>query len=260
VIVLAVAAAAILVLLWLWSIICRGAVIGSVRDARQDKPINFKSAFTRGRESFGRLLLFDLFLLLLIISLTVIIAAIVLFIVFMAMAAGEAGSIILSILGLWLLAFLVFGLGCLACCTIWFVPWIFFGIILNYSTRAVVLEAMRPMAAFRRAWKVMIGNLSQTMLVFLVNLGLSIGAGIAILVAVGLGSVPSIIAWIFAYDQHWPVSLIAIASGLTVIPLTMILLAAAATNTYFSAYWTIAFEKLAGNDPTDGREIPAYKH
>ncbi|MDO8736146.1 MAG: hypothetical protein Q7K29_03585 [Thermoleophilia bacterium] len=254
VIVLAAAVLSLFVLLWLWSIVCRGAVISSVRDVRQDRPISFKSAFTRGRESFGRLLLFDLFLLLLIICLLVIIAAAVMFILFLLLVAGQTGSVILTILGLWLLAFLVFGLGCLACCTIWLVPWIFFGVILNYSTRAVVLEAMRPMAAFRRGWKVMIENLGQTMLMFLVNLGLSIGAGVAILIAVGLSSVPAIIAWILVYSQNWPISLIIVASVLMVIPLTMMLLATAASNTYFSAYWTIGFEKLSGNEPPDGPE------
>lgn len=256
VIILIVTAIILLLLVWLWSIVCRGAVIGCARDVRQQQKISFKSAFSRGRESFGRLLLFDLFLLLLIICLIIIIAAVVMFIIFLVLVAGDIGTFVLSLLGLWLLVFFVFGLGCLACCTIWFVPWIFFGIVINYATRAVVLEEMRPMAAFRRGWSVMRDNLGQTMLMFLVNLGLSIGAGIAILLALGLSSVPAIIAWLFAYNQSWPVGLIIVASGLMLLPLTMMILATAGMNTYFSTYWTIGFDKLAGNEPVDEPKPP----
>lgn len=255
VIILVAAVITLFVLLWLWSVICRGAVIGSARDVRQKRSINFKSAFARGRESFGRLLLFDLFLFLLGICLFIIIAAAVLFILLLVFVADTAGSVILSILGLWLLALIVFGLGYLSCCTIWFVPWIFFGVIINYATRAVVLEGLRPMAAFRRGWRVMMDNLGQTMLMFLISLGLSIGAGIAIVLAVGLSSVPSIIAWILAYNQDWPLSLIIVASALMIIPIVLMILVAAAMNTYFTSYWTIGYDKLAGNEPADNPKI-----
>lgn len=256
VIILIASVITLLVLIWLWSIVCRGAVIGSARDVRQEQSISFRSAFARGRESFGRLLLFDLFLLLLIICLVVIVAAAVMFILFLVMVADTVGTVILSILGFWLLALIGFGLGCLACCTVWFVPWIFFGIIMNYATRAVVLEGRRPMAAFRRAWRVMMDNLGQTMLMFLVNLGLSIGAGVAILLAVGVSAVPTVITWIFAYNQDWPMSLIIVASGLMVIPLALMILATAAINTYFTSYWTIGYDKLAGNEPADEPKPP----
>lgn len=256
VIMVVVAAITLAVLFWLWSIICRGAVIGSARDVCQKRSISFKSAFSRGRESFGRLLLFDLFILLLVICLLVIIVAVVMFIIFLLMAAHTAGAVVLSVLGLWLLAFFVFGLGYLACCTIWFVPWIFLGIVMNYATRAVILESLRPMAAFRRGWRVMKDNLGQTMLMYLVNLGLSIGAGIAILLAVGLSAIPTIIAWILAYSQDWPMNLIVVASSLMIIPLAMIILTTAAWNTYFTSYWTIGYDRLAGNEPADGPETP----
>lgn len=264
VIIIVAAVIAMFILLWLWSIICRGAVIGSARDSRQQQDISFRSAFARGRESFGRLLLFDLFLFLLTVCLFIIIAALVLGIIFLAVVAGQAGGFILAIIGLWLLALFAFGLGYLACCTIWFVPWIFLGIIINFATRAVVLEGQRPMAAFRRGWRVMMDNLGQTMIMFLVSLGLNIGAGIVIVLSVGLSSVPAIIAWFFAYDQDWPISLTIVASGLTIIPLTLMILEAALMNTYLTSYWTIGFDKLAGNEPPDEprltRQKPSFRN
>lgn len=244
---------AIILLLWLWSIICRGAVIGSVRDTRQGGSISFGSAFARGRESFGRLFLFDLFLFFLSLCLIIIIAASVLFLIFLAMVAGKVGWALLSLLGLWSLTFLIFGLAYLACCTFWFVPWVFLGIIVNFAARSVILEGNRPIAAFRRIWRIVMDNLSQTLLVFLVSLGLSIGASIAITIGVGLTAIPAGIAWFFAYSADWNLASIVIASSLTLIPLVAIILAAAVMNTYFTTFWTITYDKLAGHESSDER-------
>ena len=236
-------------LLWLWSIICRGAVISSVRDTAQGREIGFGSAFARGRESFRRLLLFDLFLILLGFCLIIIAAAIILFIIFLVMMAGLAGKVILSLLGLWLLTFLGFGLGYFAICTLLFSPWLFFGIIYNFAIRAVILEGERPMAAFRRGWRVAMDNLVQALLMFLVSVGLGIGASIAMVMAVGISAIPAAIAWIFAYNQGWPPATIIIASILVILPLAALILAAAAMNTFFTTYWTMGYDRLTGNVP-----------
>lgn len=251
--ILVAAVIAIILLLWLWSIICRGAVIGSVRDTRQGGSISFGSAFARGRESFGRLFLFDLFLFFLSLCLIIIIAASVLFLIFLAMVAGKVGWALLSLLGLWSLTFLIFGLAYLACCTFWFVPWVFLGIIVNFAARSVILEGNRPIAAFRRIWRIVMDNLSQILLVFLVSLGLSIGASIAITIAVGLTAIPAGIAWFFAYSANWSLASISIASSLTLIPLVAVILAAAVINTYFTTFWTITYDKLAGHESPDER-------
>ncbi len=246
-------AAAVIVglLLWLWSIVCRGAVVGSVRDFRSGRPISFSSAFARGRESFWRLLQFDLFLILIFIGLGIIFAAFVLFVILMAAAAGTAGIVILLVLGLWLLTFFGFGLGYLACCSIWFLPVIFLGIIVNFANRAVILEGDRPVAALKRSWHLITNNLSQSLIMFLISVGLSIGASIALVLAVGLTAIPAIITWVIAYNGGWTLTTIIIASVLTLIPLAALILAAAVMNTYFTSYWTIGYDKLAGNEPED---------
>lgn len=249
-------AAAIIVglLLWLWSIVCRGAVIGSVRDLRSDRPISFSSAFARGRESFWRLLLFDLFLILIFLGLGIIFSALIFFVILLAAAAGTAGIVILSMLGLWLLTFFGFGLGYLACCTIWFLPIIFFGILFNFANRAVILEGGRPVAALKRSWYLIMNNLSQSLIMFLISVGLSIGASIALVLAVGLTAIPTIIAWVIAYNAGWTMATIVIASALALIPLAVLILTVAVMNTYFTSYWTIGYDKLSGNEPAD---VPA---
>jgi len=251
ILILAAAIAVMLVLIWLWSIICRGAVIGSVRDARQGQPISFGSAFSRGREAFRRLLIFDLFLLLLALFLVAIFTAITLIIIFLVAVAGVAGKILLGVLGLWLLSFIGFGLGLLLCCTVWFLPWLLLAIIVMYATRAVVLEQARPVASLRRAGRLMMENLTQTLFFFLISIGLGVGATIIIVIAGGVSSIPAIIAWSIAYGQGWPTATIVIASILLILPLGVLIVLAALMNTYFTSFWTIAFDKIAGNEPAD---------
>jgi len=257
--ILAAAAVVLLILLWLWSIVCRGAVIGSVRDRRRDKPISFGSAFSRGRESFWRLLLFDLFLLLLVVCLMVILLALILMVVFLAAAAGDAGRVILVLLGLWLLTFIGFGMGYLFCCALLFLPWILISTIVIFATRAVVLESLRPMAALRRSFRLIMDNLTHVLFLFLISVGLSIAAAIIMVMAGGVSAIPAIIAWVVAYNQSWTVLTIVIASVLLILPLTVFIVAAALMNTYFTAYWTIGFDKIAGYEPADEPKAPNVK-
>ncbi|MCL4473173.1 MAG: hypothetical protein M1539_00255 [Actinobacteria bacterium] len=245
------AAVALALVLWLWSIVCRGAVIGSVRDIRRGEKSGFGIAFKRGRESFWRLLIFDLFLLLLALGFAVIIAALILMFFLLAAMAGTAGAIILTVIGLWFLTFVGFGMGFLFICTIWFVPWVFISLIVMFAMRSVVLEGTRPMAALRRGGRIMIDNLTQSLFMFLVSVGLGIAAIILLVMATGASAIPAVIAWVVAYDQGWPIPVTAAAAVLLVLPLMAAAVGVALMNTYFTAFWTIGFDKLAGNEPAD---------
>ncbi len=252
---LAVAILVVALLLWIWSIICRGAIIGSVRDQRAGKTIAFRSALARGKENFWRLLLLDLFILLLTVCAILIIVAIILFIVLLAVMAGTAGRVTLIMLFLWLVTFFGFGLGYLAVCTIWFLPWFAIGILFNFAARAVVLEEKRPMEAFRRSWRVIMDNLTQTLFMFLISVGLSIGASIAMLLVVGVSAIPAIVAWIVTGASGWAIPGIVIASVLTLLPLAALFTTVGLMNAYFTTYWTIGYSKLAGHEPPDTPRI-----
>ncbi|MHB9052968.1 MAG: DUF7544 domain-containing protein [Thermoleophilia bacterium] len=242
---------ALAILIWLWSVVCRGAVIGSVRAIRRDEKAGFGSAFRRGRESFWRLLLFDLFLFLLVLGFAVIIAALILMFFLLAAMAGTAGAIILTIIGLWFLTFVVFGMGYLFICTIWFIPWVFLNLIVMFAMRSVVLEGTRPMAALRRGGRVMSDYLTQSLFMFLVSVGLGIAAAIILVMATGASAIPAAVAWIIAYNQGWPIVVTVVASILLVFPLMAAIVGVALTNTYFTTFWTIGYDKLAGNEPAD---------
>jgi hypothetical protein len=245
------------ILVWLWSIICRGAVIGSVQDIREDKPSGFGSAFRRGRRSFGRLLLFDLLLLAIFMGIGVIVTALMLLIVFMALALGEAGRIIaISIAGLvvlWLIGILIMTFGYLSCITFGIALVVPLTLIIVYATRAIVLDGERPISALRLGWRLMFETLSRSLLLFLMGAGLGIVANIGTLVAVGVAAVPAIIAWIVTGTGGWAVSGIVLSSILSLLPLLVLILVVAVTNTYFTSFWTIIYLKLTGREP----EAPA---
>ncbi len=237
------------IILWLWSILCQGAVIRSVMDIRQGRSASFGAAFRNGKESFGRLLLFYLFLLLLTLGFFVIIGAVVLLLVFMA-ASGEVGevitSIVTTILTLVFVGLLLSSFGYLFVCTAWIVGPLLLSILFAFSIRAAVLESLRPVAAIKRGGRVMLDNLSRSLLLFLLSVGISIGAGIAFLLVAFVVSIPSGAAWIIAYNLDFPLAWIVAASVLALPALVVMVITAALFNTYFAVFWTDIYLQFTG--------------
>ncbi|MHB1390932.1 MAG: DUF7544 domain-containing protein [Thermoleophilia bacterium] len=252
-IVAVVAAAAVIgLLLWLWSVICRAAVIGAVADIREGRPAGFKAALAHGRRNFGRLLLLDLLQLLIILGVLIILSAIVAFFGFLALSGGTGKTIVivlLSILVICLLGIVLATVGCLSCFTLWFVFGLGINMIIIYATRAVVLDGARPMDALRRGWRLLVTNLNRSLLLYLLSTGLGIVAGIGAVMVIGLAAVPAIICWIATGAAGWSGAGITLSIALTLIPLAVALLVAATVNTYFSAFWTISYRRLAGQEP-----------
>ncbi|GBE58309.1 hypothetical protein BMS3Abin01_01243 [bacterium BMS3Abin01] len=243
------AAVFVLLLFWLWSLFCKGAVFESVRDSRGGRPLSFGAAFRHGREHFGRLLLFNLFLLLILAGLVVIIGAIFVLVAFLA-ASGGAGSIIGGILRAILLlgatGLLLTSFGYLTCISIWIVFPLLLVIVMLYAERAVVLEGLRPTAAIRRGAQILLGNIPQTLLLFLISLGLSIGAGIGVISLTIAAAIPSAISWIVAYNLGFPLVWTVVASVLILPVLLVSITVIAAVNTFFAVYWTDAYLRLSG--------------
>lgn len=251
------------ILAWLWSIVCRGAVIGATQDIREGAASGFSAAFHRGTGSFGRLLLFDLFLLMVGIGFMLIAVAVGAALVFLALS-GEVGQAIVATLGvlvgLALIGLLIASLGFFACFTVWFVPWLLVAIIIMFATRAVVLDGARPVEALKRGWRLLMDNLARTLLLFLLGSGLSIVGSIGTVAAVVATAIPAIVAWVITGTGGWPTGGIIAASVLSVLPLAALILAAALVNTYFTSYWTIIYLKFTGRDrePEPAPAIPPY--
>lgn len=256
---IAAALAILMIVFWLWSAICRGAVVGTVSDIRDGSPGGFRAAFARGRRSFGWLVLLDLLFFLLglglVIILIAVIAGIVFFGVFIAgFIDGTVAIILLVMLGLALLGLLFTGLGCVVCVTGWFAVAFIVDMVIKYATIAIILEGARPMQALKRAWRVMADNLARNLLLYLLSAGLNIAVGLATLVIVGISSIPAIFAWIITGTNGWPAAGIALSIIATAVPVAVMIVLLAAGNTYFAAYWTIVFRRFTGREP----QMPAY--
>ncbi len=253
VVALAVAAALFLLALWLWSLLCKGALYASVRDSRAGEDISFRAAMGHGRRHFGRLLLFNLFLLLLVLGLLAIIVALFVLFAFLAASGGSlalAGDILRVALEWLLVGILVSSFGYLTCVSIFIVAPLVMVMVSYYAVRAVVLQELGPVDAIRRGVRLFVGNIPQTLLLFLISVGLSIGGGIGGLLVVFIAAVPGIIGWIVAYQMDFTTAWIVIASVLTLPLLMMTIAVAAVVNTFFGIYWTDAYLRLSG--PPDG--------
>lgn len=235
------------ILIWLWSIVCRGAVIGSVEDIQEGKPSGFGAAFSRGKQSFGRLLLLDLLLLAIVVGLVMIITAVIFFFIFLAVT-GATGTtiviIILSLVALGLLGLMFTGLGYLTFFTLWFVLWVPVTLLVIYATRAIVLERAGPIEGLRQGWRLMMSTLVRTLLLFLLSTGLSIGGSIGAVMVAGLAAVPAIAAWVITGLSGWSIPGITISILLSLLPVAAILFSYALINTYFTAFWTDAYRRL----------------
>lgn len=255
-----VAAVAVIgILLWLWSIVCRAAVIGAVADIREARPAGFKTALAHGRRGFGHLLLLDLLLMVILLGLVIILTAVIAFFVFLAVWGGTGETIVvvlLSVMGLWLLGMVLMTMGCLSCFTIWFVISLAINLIVIYATRAVVLDGVRPMEALRRGWRLLIAMLNRSLLLYLLSTGLGIVASIGAVMLIGLAAIPAIISWIITGTSGWFAAGITLSIVLTLIPVAVSLLVAAVVNTYFSTFWTISYRRLTGQEPSAATILP----
>ncbi len=124
-------------------------------------------------------------------------------------------------------------------------------IVVAYAQRAIAVEDVGPVRALTDAWNLFRGHLGTSLLVWLVNVALSIGVGIAIgavvvvLLAVlgGLG----FLVWSAVGLTAGTVSYGVLAGILFFAGLLLFL---GVANTFFWNYWTIAYLRLSGQTPS----------
>lgn len=240
VIAIIIAAVAIALLLWLWSLICQGAVIATVRDINAGKPASFSTAWHYGKQNFTRLLIFNLFLALIALGVILIVFTSIIFMVFAAPSLSFLWSFLREA---WLL---LIPLG-LVMIVGFFALYVLISLIILFAMRAVVLDANRPLAALRRGWRLLDGNFGTTLLVFLLSYALGIAGSIIMVFALIAAAIPAVIAWIIAFATGFSLATILIAACISLLAPSAFLVALAAVNTYFSAYWTTAYIRLSGN-------------
>jgi hypothetical protein len=122
-----------------------------------------------------------------------------------------------------------------------------FSIVATYAQRAVAIEDEGPVAALGDGWRLFRRNTGASVLAWLVNVALSIGAGIvasvAVVAALAILGLVGLALWAALGTGVATIIYAALAgAALVAVALTV----AAIVNTFFWHYWTLAYLRLTG--------------
>jgi hypothetical protein len=120
-------------------------------------------------------------------------------------------------------------------------------IVTAFAQRAIVAENAGPIDALRVGWRLTREHFGESLLTWLVNLGIAVAGGIALLLGV-LGALlllGGIGAAVFALAGLSAPTLVYIGAGGLAF-LVGVLAIAGIANTFFWTYWTLAYLRLSG--------------
>jgi len=128
-------------------------------------------------------------------------------------------------------------------------------IVIAFAQRAIAVENVGPIEALRSGWHLARAHLGESLLTWLINLGLAIATALTALIGIagavvllggigwGLFSVAGLTAPTVAYIGVGGLALLALILTLTGI-----------ANAFFWTYWTLAYLRLSGHG---GEELPS---
>lgn len=120
-------------------------------------------------------------------------------------------------------------------------------IISQFALRGIAVDGRGVFASIGDGFRLFRREIGKSLLVWLIWVGLSIGTGLALaLAALVLGLLLFLPTIILAAMEYTPA---AIATGImaALILAPLLIVAAAAVNTFLHAYWTLAYLRLAGS-------------
>ncbi|MBO0683321.1 MAG: hypothetical protein J2P45_09215 [Candidatus Dormibacteraeota bacterium] len=249
----AILVALVLALAWfLLSCVTTGALVRASAEHDAERPFGLGWAWRTGLGNFWSILGLKLIQVLLTLAALAVVSALVLFGVLLIIgippggASGtQAGGVALVVAGAFLLVVLI-PLSILA------------GIVFIVATRSVVLEQRRVGAALRRSLGLLRDRFGRTLLVWLLQVALSIGAGIVL--AVPLLIVGGIAAGVIGGAAAGGGTSAAVVAGVPfgLLVLVLLIVVVGAVNAYFSTYWTLAFRRLELDPPPQAVAWPGY--
>jgi hypothetical protein len=221
------------------AIISQGALADSVAAIDRGEGRRFGSAFTSGMGNFWRVLGYYIVFFLVGLGLLVVIAIPVALLIGGTFAATQSTGVRVSVA-------VVVGILAVLLLIVVFIP---LSIIGQYALRDIVVRRERVLGSVGSGYSLFRHNIGRSLLLWLIQLGLSIGIGIAfILVVLIVGLVLFIPTIALAVAGSSTGAIIAgVVAGLILLPL--LLVTAGAIGTFFHAYWTLAYLRLT-NPPT----------
>jgi len=198
---------------WVVGTISKGGLISAVNDIEEEVPTNFSAAFRAGWKKGWRLIGIDLVPA--IPGLALFIGALAIFLSYGGFSELMDGVWPYAGIGPFLPIIL---LSCLL------LPIIFFLSILgSFANRACMLEDLGVIAAYRRGFKVLADNLGSALILFLIQVAVSVGLFIVLIIPGFLMVLCCLL---------WPV----------------LILVQGAFNAYMSTLWTLAWRGFVGEE------------
>jgi hypothetical protein len=216
------------------AIISQGALADSVAAIDGGEGRRFGSAFTSGMGNFWRVLGYYVVFFLIALGLLMVIGIPVALLIGGTFAATQSTGVRVSVA-------VVVGILAVLLLIVVFIP---LSIIGQYALRDIVVRRERVLGSVGSGYGLFRHNIGRSLLLWLIQLGLSIGIGIAfILLLLIVGLILALPAIGLAVAGYTTVAIIAaVIVGLILLPI--LLVATGAIGTFFHAYWTLAYLRL----------------
>ena len=220
------------------SLIAQGGLTGATADFATGHPSSLRRALRTGLHHFWRYVGLWLLLGATVMVIGALIAAFVALVVGLAAVAQQAAWVIAPavLVGLILVVAGV-AAGVVA------------SIVVPFAQRAIAVQDIGPLAALRDGWQVLRSHPGASLLVWLLNIGLTMAAGLAITVAM-IGAllvlgIPAAGLWAL-FELSAPTVVYGVFAALVGLAVLLNLIAVA--NTFFWSYWTLAYLRLHGEN------------
>lgn len=228
----------LVVVFFILSTISQGAMARATADLAMGRPTSLGAAWSVGRMLFWRYAVLWLVLTGLAILIAAGVAVAIGAGIFIASAVSSAARVVVII---------VLVLGGVALVLVGIPLAIAASVVVAFAQRAIALEGHGPWEAVKTGLRLVRQNFGQTLLVWLINLALAIGAGIAtflvvMLLLIPLGGVGFIVYEAsdvsFALFAYGVIAVLVLVAGLWFV--------GAAFNAFFWSYWTLAYLRFTG--------------
>jgi hypothetical protein len=221
------------------AIISQGALADSVAAIDRGEGRRFGSAFSSGTGNFWRVLGYYVVFFLIALGLLMVIAIPVALLIGGTFAATQSTGARVSVA-------VVVGILAVLLLIVVFIP---LSIIGQYALRDIVVRRERVLGSVGSGYGLFRHNIGRSLLLWLIQLGLSIGIGIAfILLLLIVGLILALPAIALAVAGYTTAAIIAaVIAGLILLPI--LLVATGTIGTFSHAYWTLAYLRLTLETP-----------
>ncbi|HUY78843.1 MAG TPA: hypothetical protein VMV29_18870 [Ktedonobacterales bacterium] len=222
---------AVIVALFLVSVVANGAVVRASYEFDAERPFSLGQAWNAGLASFWSVLKVKLIAALVTIMIVSVIGALAGSAAYLVISGATLGGVTLAILGgLFTLAALPFS--------------IVFGVVVLFAVRGVTLDGLSVSAALGHGFHLLQRRLGRTSLLWIIIAALSVVGGLIV------GGATLLVGLVFAgivatvYLAGGIAAAVVVGGLLAIVWLGMTLIASGAVMAFTSTYWTLGYTRL----------------